>query len=34
MMAWGFQLLVLKIGTVLAQIQELRCMHKHIHNGG
>ena len=31
-MAWDFQLLVLKIGTVLAQIQELRCMQKHIHN--
>ena len=33
-MAWDFQLLVLKIGNVLAQIQELRCMQKHINNGG
>ena len=27
-------MLVLKIGTVLAQIQELRCMQKHINKGG
>ena len=33
-MAWGFHMLVLKIGTVLAQIQELRCMQKHINKGG
>ena len=34
MMAWDFQLLVLKIGNVLAQMQELRFMQKHINNGG
>ena len=34
MMAWDFQWLVLKIRIVLAQIQELRCMQKHITKGG
>ena len=34
MMAWDFQLLFFKIRIVLAQIQELRCMQKHIDNGG
>ena len=29
-MAWDSQWLVFKIGDVLAQIQELRCMQKHI----
>ena len=29
-MDWDFQWLVLKIWIVLAQIQELRCMQKHI----
>ena len=33
-MAWDFQWLVLKIRIVLAQIQELRCMQKHINKGG
>ena len=33
-MAWDFQWIILKLGNVLAQIQELRCMQKHIYNGG
>ena len=33
-MAWDFQWLVLKIRIVLAQIQELGCMKKHINKGG
>ena len=33
-MAWDFQWFDLKIRIVLAQIQELRCMQKHINNGG
>ena len=33
-MAWDFQWLVLKIRIVLAQIQELGCMQKHINKGG
>ena len=33
-MGWDFQLLVLKIGNVLAQIHELKCMQKHINKGG
>ena len=33
-MAWDFQWFVLKIMNALAQIQELRCMQKHINKGG
>ena len=33
-MAWDFQWFDLKIRIVLAQIQELRCMQKHINNCG
>ena len=33
-MDWDFQLLVLMIGNVLAQIHELKYMQKHINKGG